>query len=109
MTQKGARAAFNLKVGPLRLMALYEALDLEQLEQTLHAWRQSPGSHPLAEVVGEAFQALAVATSQADEVLALRRLIAELEGLSAEPELRELVSTWADARLSGRPFKDYFR
>lgn len=100
--KKGARTAFNLKVGPIRLMALYETLDLDRLEQTLSAWQATPGNNPLSESVGHAFQTLTTANSEAEESSALRRLCADLRALQAEPELRELITTWAEARLRGR-------
>jgi hypothetical protein len=107
-TKRGAPLEFTMKAGPTRLMALYAAHDLDQLDRALHHWQREAGDTAIGRVLTAAFRNLVAATSDTAEQAALLALQAALADIPLEAGQRQLLHHWAQARIEGRPLRTYY-
>lgn len=108
LIQRGARMELTQKAGPMRMMALYAAGRHNELEEALRLWARNASAGPLQQLVHDSFVALLSAHSESKQHAILLSLHTQLQTLEADPEARKLLLNWSQARLEGRPLRDFY-
>lgn len=105
----GFRVNVALWVGPLRIVALYAANRLDELEKAIRAWRRNSDAGPAGHLIADAFTALNRCNTDKEERLALEHLRqAAAENIASAPVLG-LVENWVTARLKRAPLRQYYQ
>jgi hypothetical protein len=104
----GLRIQASLLAGAMRLMALYAATELDDLELATRAWRRNADAGPLAPQLAEAFDALKRSPSLTAERTLLQGLLDALADEHTHPQVSALTRNWVRARLEERPLRTYY-
>jgi hypothetical protein len=104
----GLRKDVALWVGPVRIVALYAANRLDELEKVVRTWRRNADAGLLAPVLADGFTTLNRCNSDSEERAALEQLKQAVREIRAQAPSLELVENWIMARLKQVPLRNFY-
>ena len=105
----GLRKEVALWVGPLRIVALYAANRLDELEKAVRTWRRNPDAGLVGPLIADAFTALDRCNSDQEERQALEQLRQAVISHSGSAPVLGLVENWVTSRLKRAPLRNFYQ
>lgn len=109
LVRGGLRKEITLWVGPLRIVALYAASRLDELEKAVRTWRRHPDAGIVGPLIADAFTALNRCNSDGEERQALEHLRQSLLENQGSAPVLNLVENWVTSRLKRAPLRNFYQ